>query len=132
MARSTLFAITTVAVALHAANSALADGDPVRGERIIRKCKACYTLEVGKHRVGQSLAGVLGRTAGTADRYKYSRAMAAYGATGVVWGDQTLDHYLENPRKVVKGTKMAFPGLKKPQDRTDLIAFLNRLTGTRE
>ena len=59
-------------------------------------------------------------------------AMAAYGATGVVWGDQTLDLYLENPRKVVKGTKMAFPGLKKLQDRTDLIAFLNRLTGPQE
>ncbi len=57
---------------------------------------------------------------------------SATGATGVVWGDQTLDLYLENPRNVVKGTKMAFPGLKKPQDRTDLIAFLNRLTGSRQ
>ena len=57
---------------------------------------------------------------------------SATGATSVVWGDQTLDLYLENPRKVVKGTKMAFPGLNKSQDRADPIALLNRLTGTRE
>ena len=105
---------------------AFAEGDTAHGKKVFNKCKACHTLQAGKHRVGPSLGGVIGRTAGTEPGYKYSKAMKAYGESGIVWSSETLDAYLENPRKVVKGTRMAFPGLKKPQGRIDLIAYLKQ------
>lgn len=115
-----------IAASVIGAGPAFAEGDVAHGKKVFNKCKACHTLKAGKHRVGPGLGGVIGRTAGTAPGYKYSKAMKAYGGTGIVWSADTLDAYLENPRKVVKGTKMAFPGLKKPKDRTDLIAYLNQ------
>ena len=108
--------------------SALAAGDPANGEKLFKKCAACHSLEAGRKKVGPSLHGVIGRTAGTADGYRYSKAMTAYGQSGVVWGADTLNVYLEAPRKVVKGTKMSFPGLKKAQDRADVIAYLKKFS----
>ena len=104
--------------------AALAEGDPVNGEKVFKKCAACHATEAGKHRVGPSLAGLIGRQAGTIDGYKYSSAMVAYGDSGIVWSAETLDPYLVKPREVVKGTKMAFPGLKEDQDRADVIAYI--------
>jgi cytochrome c len=111
-----------------AAQSALAAGSSTNGEKLFRKCAACHSVEPGKKKVGPSLHGVIGRTAGTSDGYRYSKAMTAYGQSGVVWGEDTLDVYLEAPRKVVKGTKMSFPGLKKAEDRADVIAYLEQLS----
>lgn len=102
--------------------SASAAGDAAKGEKLFkRNCAACHTMEVGKNRVGPSLGGVVGRTAGTADGYRYSPAMAGYG---VVWDAAALDTYLADPRGVVPGTKMAFRGLKEQQDRDDVITYL--------
>ena len=103
---------------------ALAAGDVENGSKIFAKCKACHTITPDKHRIGPSLADVIGRTAGTAPGYKYSKAMKAYGASGIVWNEQTLDTYLTNPRQIVKGTKMTFPGLKTSEQRADLITYL--------
>lgn len=113
-----------LALSLVGASAALAAGDAAKGQKVFKKCAACHSLEAGKKKIGPSLQGVIGRTAGTAKGYKYSKAMKAYGKSGVVWGEQTLEIYLTAPRKVVKGTKMAFPGLKKEQDRADIIAYL--------
>jgi cytochrome c len=82
-------------------------------------------------KIGPSLAGVVGRVPGSAPVYPYSPAMKAYGRGGVVWNEETLFAYLEAPGKVVKGTKMSFPGLPDPQRRADVIAYLKQFSGPR-
>jgi cytochrome c len=114
-----------VAIALMVA-PAFAAGDAAKGEKVFAKCKACHTTEAGKNRVGPSLAGVFGRTAGTVEGFKYSDAMKN---SGVVWDDETVSKYLESPKGFIAGNKMAFPGLKNQQDRDDVIAYLRQATG---
>jgi cytochrome c len=105
-----------------AANPALAGGDAAKGKKVFNKCKACHTLKAGKHKIGPSLAGVIGREAGTADGFKkYSKAMKG---SGLVWDEETLSTFLEKPKAMVKGTKMTFGGLKKEGDRENVIAYI--------
>lgn len=100
------------------------DGDPAEGKKVFRKCQACHTLQEGKHRQGPSLYGVIGRQAGTADGFKrYSDAMKSYD---VVWDEESLSAYLENPREALPGNRMIFVGLKDAQDRADVIAYLRQ------
>ena len=106
----------------------MAEGNPEAGKTIFKKCAACHTVVEGKKKIGPSLHGVIGRTAGTAEGFKYSKAMKAYGESGVVWSAETLDVYLVAPRKVVKGTKMSFPGLKNEADRANVIAYLEQFS----
>ena len=88
------------------------------------QCKTCHAVEPGRHGIGPSLAGVHGRKAGAAAGYNYSTAMKASGLT---WDDAALDRYLEGPVKTVPGTKMAYPGLKDPAKRAELITYLKTL-----
>ncbi|MEM9761100.1 MAG: cytochrome c family protein [Pseudomonadota bacterium] len=92
------------------------------GQKVFRQCRACHVVEEGKNRVGPHLYGVVGRAVGSVDGYKYSDAMIGYGGD---WTLDRLDAYLENPRGVVKGTKMAYGGLKKEEDRAAVIKYLN-------
>lgn len=101
--------------------------DPANGEKVFNKCKACHTLEAGKNKIGPSLQGILGRTAGTVEGFKYSEAMKTAGAGGLVWSEETLDQYLENTKGFVPGNKMPFPGLKKPEERADVIAYIKTM-----
>ncbi len=107
-----------------AGQSALAQ-DAAKGEKVYKKCKACHALEAGKKKVGPSLAGIFGRTAGTAEGFKFSKAMKE---SGIVWDDKTMDEFLAKPKKVIPKTRMAFPGLKKEADRANLIAYLKANT----
>lgn len=92
------------------------------GEAVFRRnCSICHSLELGKNRVGPSLASVVGRPAGTAPRFHYS---AANSGSGIVWTEDKLDDYLADPQRVVPGTSMVFPGLKSRDDRQALIKFL--------
>lgn len=107
-----------------AAVPALAEGDVANGEKVFKKCMACHTADAATNKVGPYLKGVVGRKAATAEGYKYSADLVALGEAGTVWDDANLDKYLENPKTMAPKGKMAFPGLKKPDERADLIAWL--------
>lgn len=115
-----------LAAAPAAEEAGAAAGDAAAGEKIFRRCAACHKLEEGAHGIGPSLHGVVGRDVAAIEDYTYSDAMAAHE------GDWTVDHlsaYLENPKAVVPGTKMAFAGLKDEQDRLDVITYLQEAGG---
>jgi cytochrome c len=122
--RKTGALVVTLAV-LAASGNALAAGDAEKGKRAFNKCKACHALEAGKKRIGPTLYGMFGRKAGADKDYSYSSGMKT---SNITWTEETLDQYVENPRKIVPGTKMAFPGIKKKEEREDLIAYLKEAT----
>lgn len=115
-----IFMLTAV-IGFVAAGSALA-GDIKAGEKVFKKCKACHVVDKEKNKTGPHLVNIMGRSAGSLESYKkYSKAMKE---SGIVWDEETLDGYLEKPKKYIKGTKMAFAGLKKEKDRENVIAYL--------
>ncbi len=97
-------------------------GDPEEGAGLFRACVACHALEPGKHRTGPSLAGVIGRKAGTAPGFqRYSPALKQ---AEILWDEAALDRWLADPKALVPGNRMIFPGLKDETERADLIAYL--------
>jgi S-disulfanyl-L-cysteine oxidoreductase SoxD len=99
--------------------------DVSEGEKVFRKCAACHSVGEGAHsRVGPQLNELFGRQAGTIDDFKYSAAMVAAGEDGTTWDEQTLTQFLVKPRDLVKGTKMAFAGLRKSADVANVIEYL--------
>lgn len=102
--------------------------DAAAGEKVFAKCRACHTADANQNKVGPSLMGVIGRKAGTHEGFKYSAAMSDAGQNGVVWDDTTLTTYLHDPKAFVKGTKMAFVGLKADKEIADVIAYLKQFS----
>jgi cytochrome c len=101
----------------------LALGDLAHGEKVFKKCTACHQIAAGgKNMIGPNLWGVIGRTAGSVSDYKYSKAMIDYGKE---WSFEEMNSYLIKPQAYVKGTKMAFAGLRKEKDRASVILFMN-------
>ena len=102
----------------------LAMGDVAHGEKVFKKCSACHMIAVdGKNKIGPNLWGVIGRTAGVIDDYNYSKAMKAYAKE---WTFGEMNSYLIKPQAYIKGTKMAFAGLRKEKDRASVILYLNQ------
>ena len=121
-----LFAIGIAAPLLWALTlPAWAQGDAGRGAQVFGQCKICHSLEAGKNLVGPSLHGLFGRKSGIVPDYEYSSALKRANLT---WNDDTLAKYLADPKKVVPGNKMAFPGIKDPNQLGDLLAFLKQAT----
>lgn len=116
--------LAALASAVLFAVPAHAEGDAAAGEKVFAKCKACHEVEKGVNKVGPTLKGVVGRKAASVPDFKYSEAMIAKGAEGVVWDEATLTAYLPDPKAFVPKTKMAFAGLKKPEDVANVIAYL--------
>lgn len=117
---------TAIAIAalIVGTGGALAQGDVEAGKTVFNRCGTCHAVGEGaKNKVGPVLNGVLGRTAGTTD-FSYSQAMKDAGAGGLIWTPETLAQFLVRPKDFVKGTKMSFMGLPKPEDITNVIAYL--------
>ncbi len=101
-------------------------GDVAKGEKLFKaRAAQCHTAgKGGSNGVGPNLYGLIGRKSGTVPDFAYSKANAE---SGIVWSREILDEYLENPKKYMPGTKMSFAGLKKAQDRADIIAYMESL-----
>ena len=104
--------------------SLLAMGDLAHGEKVFKKCSACHVVDKGgENKIGPALYGVLGRKVAAIESYKYSSAMAAYDKE---WTFEEMNGYLRKPQAHIKGTKMAFAGLRKDKDRASVILYLNQ------
>ena len=121
----TVMAMTLMAsVATGAAPATAADAD--KGQKLYAVCKTCHTVEQGgKHQVGPNLPGMFGRTAGTVDGYKYSDAMRD---SKIKWTAESVDKYMADPKGFIPKNKMVYAGMKKPEDRADLIEYLQKAT----
>ena len=101
----------------------MAMGDLTTGEKVFKKCAACHSIvKGGKNAIGPALYNVVGRKVGGVENYKYSKALAAYNKE---WTFEELNGFLKKPAKYIKGTKMAYAGLRKESDRASVIKYLN-------
>ena len=101
----------------------LAMGDVAHGEKVFKKCAACHSIvKGGKNAIGPALYNVVGRKIGAIEDYKYSKALVAYDKN---WTFEELNGFLIKPAKWIKGTKMAYAGLRKEKDRASVIKYLN-------
>ena len=106
------------------AGSAFAAGDAKKGKKVFNKCKACHTVKAGKNKVGPPLWDIVGRTKATAEGYKYSDSLKAIGGE---WTYDALNAWLFSPKDFAKGNKMKYAGMKKTEDRANMIGFLRSL-----
>ena len=126
MMKGKLLAFAAVAVMALGSGSAWADGDAKKGKKVFKKCKACHTVEAGKHKSGPSLAGIMGKKAGTVDGFKKYKALKDADFT---WDEATMSEWLTNQKKFLKARDMPTKTrmnvkLKKEKDRKNVIAYL--------
>lgn len=118
-----LSAAAAIGLASAASAQALPKGNPAKGQTLFAQCKICHSLDAGKNGVGPSLKGIMGTKAAAVPGYTFSAGMKK---SAITWTPATLSEFLTAPMKKVPGTKMAFAGLSKPQDRADIIAYLQK------
>lgn len=105
------------------------EGNAEHGKTVFNQCKICHAVGPGaKAGVGPEQNNLVGSVAGSRPGYNYSPAMKEAGAKGLAWNEENINKFIENPKTVVPGTKMVFPGLKNAQDRADVIAYLKTQT----
>ena len=117
---ASVYLLVGIAPAAFAAQPS-AQADVAAGSQVFHICQACHSLDPGRNLIGPSLAGVVGRKAGTAPGFDYSEAMKS---ANITWDAKSLDAYLADPQKVVPGNRMPFGGLKSDLDRQELVAYL--------
>ena len=106
----------------------MAMGDVASGEKVFKKCAACHSIvKDGKNKIGPALYNVVGRQVGGVSDYKYSKALTSYEKS---WTFEELNGFLIKPAKWIKGTKMAYAGLRKEKDRASVIKYLNQNSDT--
>lgn len=121
-----LISLCTASIFAMMLSPSFAEGDVANGKKLAKKCAACHTMdEGGKNKLGPNLFNVLGSAAGQVEGYKYSKAMKA---TDIVWDDVKFIEFIEKPKKVLKGTKMSFKGIKKATQREDVLAYFRTLS----
>jgi cytochrome c2 len=126
---TTFLRVSLLGAALVWSASAHAAGDAAKGETLFKQCKVCHAIGPGaKAGIGPEQNNLVGSKAGSRAGYNYSPAMKEAGEKGLVWDEANLNKFIENPKAVVPGTKMVFPGVKNPQDREDIIAYLKTQT----
>ena len=102
----------------------MALGDITHGEKVFKKCSACHSIEAGGgNKIGPALYNVVGRKIAAVEDYKYSKALIEYKKN---WSFEELNGFLIKPQKWIKGTKMAYAGLRKEKDRASIILYLNK------
>ncbi|EAS51174.1 diheme cytochrome c SoxD [Aurantimonas manganoxydans SI85-9A1] len=121
----TILVVAMIAAGLFAAPALAQEGDAAAGKKVFNRCRACHDVGEGaRNKIGPHLNDLYGRSAGGLDDYNYSPVVKTAGAEGLVWNDETLAAYLADPRGMLPGNRMAFPGLKKDSEVTDLLAYL--------
>ncbi len=105
----------------------LAYGDAAKGKKVFKKCKACHVADKEQNKVGPHLVGIINRPVAAVEGFKYSPAMREKAGELGSWTKENLAQYLASPKKFIPGNKMAFAGLRKPQDIADLLAYLESL-----
>lgn len=116
--------IAVAAIAVTSSSAIAMEGDAEAGAKVFKKCTVCHVVEEAKNKVGPNLVGIVDRKVASVEGFKYSTAMIEFGAGDKVWDEAVLGEYLANPKGVIKGTKMAFAGLKKEDEIADVIAYL--------
>jgi len=97
-----------------------------RGAKLYKRCQSCHTLEQdGRHKVGPNMWNLYGSTAGVREGFAYSKAMKE---SGIIWTDETISAYIENPRKYMPGNRMSYVGLRKAEDREAVLAYIKAKT----
>ena len=120
---ATCLAMLASAATLSTPLAANAEGDAAAGEKVFTHCAPCHSIKAGENKVGPSLAGVLGRKAGTEPGFSYSAALKGQDIT---WNEASVNEWLQGPGKFVKGTKMIY-SVPDEKDRQDVIAYLKTL-----
>jgi cytochrome c len=122
MRRPATFLILGLALAAPPAVAA----DPAAGKAVFNRCRICHTLEAGgRNGAGPNLHGLFGRKAGAVEHFTYSPALKD---SGIVWDEATLARYLHDPKRLIPGTRMAFPGIENGKEVADLLAYLRDAT----
>ena len=119
--------LVSAALVATLAAAPVAAADATAGEKVFRKCMACHAVGDGaKNKVGPQLNGIVGAKAGAVEGFKYSKALLEKAEEGLIWDAESLALFLEKPKGFIPKTRMSFPGLKKEEDRADVIAYLEQ------
>lgn len=123
--RHLLLPAALVAFGAAGAGKAEQNGDADVGAKVFAQCTGCHQVGKGaKDKIGPHLNGIFGRPAAAHNGYRYSKSMTRAGDDGLVWTAETLNAYIENPRALVSKTRMSFRGIKDPEDRANVLAYL--------